>query len=367
MDSLDEKIRKQQWPDLVIWLILFGMGFLIFALVNPSLGLTYDSMDYLAASESADTYFSGRNPDHITYLHRPPLLPAYLYLFSDKATACWWLNLLSYATSLWLCLKIGKSLRATGFFLYAPMVVVAISLQWLQNHFFLWTEPLFTTLTLLLAYSLIEDKKLVSVIVICMAAFLLRKSGLFLGAGACVGYVVKKNMRSSAILVAVMLLSFGLWEYVIYYFSGVSTSLNILTGLSPLSRWPYADVLASWWLPKVIPLIYRLILIILFILALILLQPPWVKSYLKNPKVQLLWILSLTYVLCYIVFFGAPDYHEAERYLSVTLPLVMIVFFTFFNELINRMSSERKRKIITAGIAVWCLYPLARTVRYFFL
>jgi hypothetical protein len=160
------------------------------------------------------------------------------------------LNIFCYATSLLLCFRIGESLRMSKVFLYAVLIVIAFNYPWLQNHFFLWTEPLFTVLALWLAYSLAENKKLSIVIGICVITFFLRKSGLFLGAGAVVWYVFNKNVRSALVLGSVMLFVFALWEYVTFYFSDVSTSLNILSYMNPLGRAPYADALTSWFIPR---------------------------------------------------------------------------------------------------------------------
>lgn len=367
MNDNQEKMREHRVSGAVVWLIFFGMGVVVFQFLNPSLKLTYDSLDYLAASESVNTYFTGKNSDHIPYLHRPPLLPAWLHFFSDKVAACQWLNIFCYATSLLLCFRIGESLRMNRIFLYAALVVIAFTYPWLQNHFFLWTEPLFTVLALWLTYSLAENKKLSIVIGLCVVAFFLRKSGLFLGAGAVIWYAFNKNVRSALVLGSVMLFTFALWEYVTFYFSDVSTSLNILSYMNPLGRAPYADALTSWFIPRVIPVQYRLVIIIFFILYLMLFHAPSVASYFKKMPIRLTWILLITYFFCHVAFFGMPDYHEAERYLSVMLPLTLIAFFSFWSDAYNNTSSPVKRKIILMSLFTWSLYPVIRTISHFLL
>jgi hypothetical protein len=366
MNDNQEKMRKHRVSGAVVWLIFFGMGVVVFQLLTPSLKLTYDSLDYLAASESVNTYFTGKNADHVPYLHRPPLLPAYLHFFQNKVAACRWLNIFCYATSLLLCFRIGESLRMSRVFLYGVLIVIAFNYPWLQNHFFLWTEPLFTVLVLWLAYSLAENKKLIIVIGICVITFFLRKSGLFLGAGAVVWYVFNKNVRSALVLGSVMLFVFALWEYVTFYFSDVSTSLNILSYMNPLGRAPYADALTSWFIPRIVPIVYRVVIIIFVILYLIFFHRSSVISYFKKSPIQLTWILLTTYFFCHIAFFGVPDYHEAERYLSVMLPLMMIAFFSFWSDAYNN-SSYVKRKIILTGLIIWSLYPITRTISHFLL
>jgi hypothetical protein len=365
MNDNQEKMREHRVSGAVVWLIFFGVGVVVFQFLNPSVKLTYDSLDYLAASESVNTYFTGKNSDHVPYLHRPPLLPACLHFFSDKVTASRWANIFCYATSLLLCFRIGESLRMSKVFLYAVLIVIAFNYPWLQNHFFLWTEPLFTVLALWLTYSLAENKKLSIVIGICVITFFLRKSGLFLGAGAVGWYIFNKNKRSALVLGFVMLFIFALWEYVTFYFSDVSTSLNILSYMNPLGRTPYADALTSWFIPRVIPVLFRLVIIIFFILYLVLFHAPSVASYFKKRPIQLMLILLITYFFCHIAFFGAPDYHEAERYLSVMLPLMMITFFSLWSDAYDNASSSLKRKIILTGLIIWSLYPVTRTISHF--
>jgi hypothetical protein len=365
MNDKQEKTGDHRLSGVVIWLVFFGIGVIIFQF-RP-LELTYDSLDYLAASEGVATYLKGKNSDSIPYLHRHPLLPAYLYFFSDKIAACRWLNIFCYATSLLLCFRIGESLRIRRIFLYAALVVIAFSYPWLQNHFFLWAEPLFTVFALWLVYSLAENKKLSVVLAICVVTFFLRKSGLFLSAGAVGWYIFSKNVRSASILGVVMLLIFAGWEYLIFCFSDVSTSLNILSYLGTLSRVPYADAFTSWFLPRMIPITGRSVIILFFILYVMFFHASSILSYFKKSKIRMVWILLLSYFLCHIILFGVPDYHEAERYLSVMLPLAMVAFFSFWSDVYDNTPSTVKRKILVAGLIGWCLYPVARTFSHFLL
>src|SRR5688572_3790984 len=106
---------KELRPLTFVILLATTFGFiLLFAMIfyqYGSLRLTYDSHDFIAASENLNTYLSGRNHDGVPYLHRQPLLPAFLFFFDDKILAAWWLNVLSYGISLFLCFRIGRLLN----------------------------------------------------------------------------------------------------------------------------------------------------------------------------------------------------------------------------------------------------------------
>ena len=55
----------------------------LFLFVNDGLKLTYDSHDYIAAGESIQNFLEGTNAEGAQYIHRGPMLPAYLHFFSN--------------------------------------------------------------------------------------------------------------------------------------------------------------------------------------------------------------------------------------------------------------------------------------------
>lgn len=352
------------WSDFIVWTFFFLIGIIVLNLHADTLQLTYDSRSYIKASESAEIYFFEENNIGIPYLHRQPVLPAYLHFFENKLLASWWLNVLCYATSLLLCFKIGCHLDLKRWFLYGALILIAFNYPWLQNHFFLWTEPLFSVFILLLVYCLFTHKHVSVVVAVCIIAFFVRKPGLFLFIGATVCYLLKREYKNCTIVGSVMLFVFIGWEVLGLYLSQVSISANIYNYLSELSRMYFAEAMFSWILPRVVPLYIRILVTLIAVLIIIVGFKNSIRTFLKKDENQILLVIVTVYIACFIIPIGVPDYHEAERYLSVVIPLVLLAFFSFCNEI--HFATAVKRKLFLIVLGLWSLYPLGRTIYHFF-
>ncbi len=347
--------------DMVMFVLLLGASTLLLA--RFQIRLTYDSHDFLASSNSLSTYLHGKNADGSPYLHRPPLLPAYLHFFENKTTAATVLNILSLATSLFLVGRIIRKVKLQGYFMYASFFAIALGLPWIQNHFFLWTEPLFTTLILLLVYSMMINSRFALILILCIAMFMLRKSGLFVAGGVAIFYLSEKRYREFCTTAIVMSILFAVWEYLTVRFAGVSTSKNIISYLGPLSRVDYLDGITSWCLPRVLSIGVRVIVILIMIFLWIAVERQDLISFVRERKLKLLAIVSVTYLFALILFFGVPDYYEAERYLSVVFPLVFILAFTALQGIHRGRSKEMQYAIVIMTTA-WLVYPAMRTINF---
>jgi hypothetical protein len=91
------------------------------------------------------------------------------------------------------------------------------------------------------------------------------------------------------------------------------------------------------------------------------------KSQLKtNPYLKLIFLVTVTYLIFLtlvvtINIAGFPiDYGEGDRFISVIIPFVAILFFTSFEKL---YSAQRPiiKNILLIVAALWLLYPLIRT------
>lgn len=348
------------------FLVLAGLLGIFIIFIYPSYGtlhLIYDSYDYMVASKSIAIYLHGKNQDGHAYLIRPPLLPAYLHIFQNKVIACWWLNLLCYITSLFLCLRLGRLLNLNGIFLYTCIGIIAISYPWIQNYFFLLTEPLFSVLILLLTCLFIEKKSLTIVVAVCIVAILLRKAGFFLvGTVACM-YLVERSNTKFVILSLIFGSLFIVQELFTMHFSHFSTLEGVFRNSMELRRIHYLDVLSSWLFPRFVPIHMRWLLIMLILAIIALFYNSIIKAYLGREKIRVLSFFILGYVLCFLILFGVPDYHTGERFLSVILPLCMLFLFSFGQEVYLEKSSKRKLALLIS-LSLWCLYPLSRMISH---
>jgi hypothetical protein len=322
-------------------------------------GLTYDSLGYIEASKSLRTYFFEQNSESHTYLYKPPALPLYLHFFQNKILAAKWLNAICYILSLWLCYYIGRWFKLEPIFLSLYVVLVGISYPWLQNHFFVWAEPLFGMGVLSLVWMLITRKSWILITMICILLFFIRKAGVFLAVGTIVLCLSNREYRKAIWMSVVYTIVFFSWELLNLHYSGISTSENIFLDLVDQSRWYYADVVTAWFMPRNVPIPARVF--ILFICVALALY------YFKNKLVQFFWwpesktalIMTVVYFLFFLLFLGASEYVEAERYLSVVMPLGLLLLISTVNFIYLQLG---RRKYLVIIFIVWMGYPISRLV-----
>lgn len=327
------------------------------------LRMTYDSYDYMEGGKSAGTYLAEKNRDGFPYTVHAPLFYFYLGLFQNKMLACWWLNVISFITSLLLIFRIGRTLNLPDSLSYACMITTAMCYPWMQNHFFVWTEPLFSVFIFLLILFLLERKPLTVIINLCILLFLLRKAGVFLGIGTALYYLSTKDFRKFLMLGLILASVVTGWELFIIHKAKVPVSLNTLAHLGGLERIHYADALTSWIVPRFVPLYWRIVIAVTGIVIIVILYKKEVWVLFRERKTHVLFSLFSGYLLCIVLLTGAPEYMEAERLLSVMLPLLVLILFSLLNEVSN--SGNEKRKLFYSVVSLWGLYLCMRSVSHF--
>jgi hypothetical protein len=349
-------------PDKIILIfITLSVCFLAAVLIYaPEPRITYDSQAYIEASQSIDVYFNGKNEGGHTYLFRPPIIPIYLHFFQDKILAAKWLNAVCFVLSLWLCYYVGREFKFEYGFYLLFIISVCVSYPWLQNYFFVWSEPLFGTLLLLLIWMMLRDVSWVWITLMCVLLFFTRKAGLFVCAGVVLEYLFRKDyyklIRISLTLGAI----FAFWELSTFFYSGESTSQRLLLVHSGLTRWHWLDAITAWVFPHKVLLIVRVVIIGVFLVVFIkqlheLVLPEGLKVVVR---------VALSYVLIFAVFLGLPEYGEADRYLSVIIPLAMLLAIAILRAL--WLTRETKRYWLLFFL-LWMTYPVGRTLYHLLL
>ena len=74
---------------------------------------------------------------------------------------------------------------------------------------------------------------------------------------------------------------------------------------------------------------------------------------------RFLFVVVSCYFICQIVPFGAPDFHEAERYLSVMVPLVFLLMVMLLDRV--RSGESPYSSYVRISFLMWCIYPVLRT------
>jgi hypothetical protein len=363
MFSLRPAFTFLKGPKTIFSLISIA-AFVLIIRIAPAPKLTYDSYDYINSSENAFTYIYGSNPDHHSYLYHPPALPFFLHLFSNKILAAKWLNAICYILSLWLCYFISKEFNLEKTFQVSLVSIVAFSFPWLQNHFFLWTEPAFATGLLLITWMLISKKNWMWILVACALLFFIRKAGVFIATGIIIVYILDQKYKVAVTSAVVLFLLFLSWESVTFYFAKRSLSQNIFSDLVNQSRWFYADAVSAWFLPRNINLIVRLCILILMAVVPFIYLKQKLLEFFAQRSVRIVLVLVATYFLFFILFLGAAELSEADRYLSPMLPLIMLLLVTVIQFVSFQIC--KKVKYVIVPLILWILYPIGRTFYHLF-
>lgn len=347
-----------------------GLAFLaiIVAVVMSPYGqlrFTYDSHDLVAASESLDIYLNGKNNDGHSYLVRAPLHPFLLSFFQNKVVAFWWINFLSLLGSLALIFKLARNSQLPINASIAVVGIIAMFIPWLLIFQFAWTEALFITLSLFLCYVLQRDGSLVSVLVLCILLFLVRKSGLFFFAGVAVFYLIERRNRSAAIVSFAAVVAFAALQLVEFSYMSTGFFPDWLPKLASYSRVYYLDAVTSWFLPLRMPLLFRASIVFLLLLGAFYFFRSEIFFVSRQRQNLVLLSLAISYSIILICFRGVSEYEDGERYLVVLFPFWMIFAASVLLH-IYKIHTGKVRNVLFAALALWVFYLFLRMVHYLF-
>jgi hypothetical protein len=327
------------------------------------LRMTYDSRDLLDASQSVQTYVTGKNSEGHSYLVRAPLHPFLLSFFKNKMLAMWWINVLSLLASFFLIFMICRLKRLSNNLTTTVIVITVLFFPWLMNFQFFWTEPVFILLILCLSYSLLKEHPVPFVILICLLLFLTRKSGFFFFTASAVVYLTDRKWRKAITLFISGMLIFVCWQW--FEFANRSTGYfgEMLGALDEYSRIFYLDAITSWFLPIVVPLLFRTILVLLvFITGFYYFRKELFLQFQQRQNVVLLSVAGV-YTVIFITFTGASGYEDAERYLNVVYPLWMMMAVSIISQIVPS-GTKNLRIFMVVAISLWLSYTLLRTVHH---
>lgn len=327
------------------------------------LKLTFDSYDYLSASGGFEKYFFGVNSAGSTHLHRPPVYPFFLSFFDNKLTSAWLLNFVSLSGTLILSFFLVRSSFGRWLSLWTCMVIL-FSYPYLQNHFFVWTEPLFVVFLMGIATALIKDKSPLFVLFCLLMCYFVRRAGLFVAVGVIVFYISEYKYKEAFFIAVSIGVAMFLWELLTLYLSDYSGNYAIVSSMGFLSRKFYADAISGWYLPRVIPLTLRVS--ILVIISAVFSFYFWrdLKKFFQRREIKIVALIAFGYIISFIVMVGSPDFHEADRYMSVVIPLLVILQYTFVVYL--KEVKAIPSKMVMPIVAITSIYPVVRTLSHMF-
>lgn len=348
--------------------IVVGLGIILAVLLMAllpygRLQMTYDSQDLVDASKSLHTYLHDKNKDGHSYLVRAPLHPFLLSFFQNKMIAMWWINLVSLVSSLFLVFRISREVDLSVSLAVGVTIITVLFYPWLMNFQFFWTESIFILLILLLAYSLLKDRHILPVTMICLLLFLTRKPGVFFFAATAVFYLTQRRWKQAVTIFITGLVIFTGWQVLEFTYGSTGYFGEMIETLDQYNRVFYLEAMTSWFLPMRIPLTFRTLIILFISIAVFYSFRQKLYAGLRQKQNVVLLSVAGVYSFILITFSGASGYEDAERYLNVVYPLWLIMAFSVVSQIVP--SATKIQRILFVSItALWLMYTFLRSVHH---
>ncbi|GIV32895.1 MAG: hypothetical protein KatS3mg031_0430 [Chitinophagales bacterium] len=353
---------------------LIGLALLAYA-VNPyGIGISEDSVSYLAAAKSfmeqgkiltlggyPSTRWAPLYPVILAFLQKLPVS------LGDSMTV---FNGLLYVFTVWTAWKIMRFSITIPLLQWAALVSISWSFAWIQAFASMWTEPLFLFLIhfvvlLLFRYYHRSHSGLWFLLgMVTGLAILQRYPGIFLLPVVCFFVFWKTKDLKSLLLAtstaAIALLPISIWLIRNYLLTETLTGQRIYGGyLFWKNMLVLADTLTSWFVPVQVPLALRIILVFPPLLLLFI----WIlRSRKLQNNIHLLLIAS--YLLILIISYLTDIEEPRDRLLSPVLTSLYVLVFSGLQHLVtSSMRPAFPSWIWKAMVLIWLLYPTSRILK----
>jgi hypothetical protein len=291
------------------------------------ISLTYDSENYIVASNSWASKGVFENKDGSLFLQQPPLYPFILAVFAPYQ-----LVVASYLNTCFLLLTVGLWLYWVDKFVHHAYYQIMCSLLLILAtplylvHQFLWSEPLFLAIWSLHLYSLFQYQEKNKPEYLSIAIFLgallplQRVVGIAFIVG---GFFLARGWKLKITYLLLTYLPFLLWVvWVLQHKTPTEFSATYgvqdQAGVGLYMLW---DGFALWFLPAYVLWVGKAIVILCIF---------WVGKYRKQiqeaPFLQSLFYSSLFYLL--ILGIKKSDFSDNERFIALLYPIFLLLLFT---------------------------------------
>jgi hypothetical protein len=364
---------------------LVGTGWLWFAMSRHGIGLSPDSVGYLAVAQhllEGKGFLSYRGEPFVL---QPPLYPLVIatisfLLGSTPATSALLLNLLLFVAVAYfsgrLAILITKSFPIS--IAVCISVILGVPITWVSV--FAWSEILFILLTILAFLNLIgfvssKDKKDLLVCSLYLAcSCMVRYAGLFSVFSFLLFLILtpgerlqKKTYRIVAFLY-ISSLPISLWILRNYILSGTPFGPRTMASLRPNEIiFLFFDTFSGWFIVQTDALQNDIILILILIFLTFAVSTACIYQ-IKDTNILSLVIFVFTYSLFVFISSVRFAYDPIDnRLLSpVFIPLV-IVLLNFSNKVLypylkSKVSSSAQSRLIILGAVIWFTHPVLSTL-----
>lgn len=296
-------------------------------------------------------------------IYWPPLFPVILSYVYDAPTILILINIICLNLILFFWYQISDLILASTVTRRLFIASLSISTPLIMIHVFLWSEAIFVLLLSGFIFQLLKynhSNKIIYLIIATLMTMLLllqRNAGIFIITPIYLAlFIIEKNRQRlqlffSYIIAAIPWLLWNVFQL------KIANDINIIEGLYP--KWTLLEnfyltisEIGKYFVPGLFDLSFVFGVILFCVYCLLFIQ-----DGLSN-QVKVI----LAGVLFYLVFwFTVPqDKYETSRYLSVIMPMVLIVMFYLIDLLRNKVKFIYTKEMITISISGYWLYLIIR-------
>jgi len=365
-----------------------GCVLVLIATSRYGIGLSADSVTYLAAAKNIVDARGYVNFDGAPVLAFPPLFSAVIAILSaglfDLASVARFLNtlcfgLIVFLTAYWFFQHLSSYLLAL-----LGTTAVLFSMALIGISVYAWSEPLFIVLTMLMLLQVERARSTDSLASWVLAglfaalAVLDRYAGIIVVTTGIILLTTKRTnsivslVRRLSLFLFIAMLPISLWFYRNYEISSTITGYRAEAARTFLqSSYDMLNVLTLWFLPESLPFPYRGWLTLLLLTLCVGIVFVVFRKIIA--AVDFLEIFPfLLFILIYMTFMIYTTSTTAlspidDRYLSpIFVPLILSLFY-LVDQLTYPYSVNTgntiPRAVIATALVIWLIYPIATTYR----
>lgn len=355
-------LPKKLFPVVAIAL---GLLLLLYAVLPMGIGLSEDSVSYLAAAHSLNNTGELRDIDGSWFVAWAPLYPltiaALQHLSFPIEHALAGLNVLVFALTIFTSWLLIERAMENLFFRATCLLFIVCSFTMMQTYSTAWSEPFFLLLINCVALTSykpqVTSRKFLVFTLLCAMAMLQRYIGIFLIL-VVVLFLLKREEKISfgkiTGFIFISVLPLAIWLARNYFLTETLTGFRVDGGaLFQKNILVLADTLTSWLLPIKIPLVIRAL--VFAGVAVVL------RNGIRNVRVHIHALLVATYLLALVASYFLFSFEEPrDRLLAPAfIPFSLLLFSG-----LEKMQGKMPQAVFAGMICAWMLYPAARIVRH---
>lgn len=330
------------------------------------LGYTFDSVIYEEIADSFQkNWASGISNPWLA--NKPPLTSIVILIVGIDQMV--YFQLACFAIVIWISYKLCLNHIDNKVLKGLAILVTTSGLPVFMANSFLWSEPLFNVCVILLFFIFQQTsfswKQWLIIIIISNVMILMRHAGLFILIGLFISWFLFMADRSKWRTYLIMLLLCCLGSIVWFLWAPASSgawakeisSVHLFDKISH-NFYMLTFGFTSWFLPLSVPYWIRLTILGGMIIMLAIA----VKKHKSLTKVHYIWIVAGLVYIGFLHGVYEMPIEDGERYFSPIFAIIFLVFFRILDFYIKTINDKKVNYIVLVIIAIWCVYPILRTV-----